>query len=67
MGETTKDQQQLTNNTQIHWGLNLILLAKSSPKILLLLEHNNCLARMEASWRMQYIISEKHQNSINGL
>ena len=41
--------------------------AKSSPFILLLLIHKNCLARMKASKSIQCIITEKQSNQIDTL
>ena len=41
--------------------------AKSSPKILLLLKHKNCLVRSDDSLLMQCIITEKQSNQINNL
>ena len=41
--------------------------AKSSPQILTLLKHTNYLARMDASYLMQCIITEKQSYQINKL
>ena len=47
-------------------GLKYILsVTNLSPKFCMFLKHNNCLARMGASFLLQCIIIEKPSNQIN--